>query len=307
MRLGIRSAAVAALCLAAVAVLIGAAAAQSNSVPSVANVGYCHVVEAEQANLPPLEAGVIDDVKVKEGTEVKRGDLLVQLDASKVFQEARVAEAKYDAAKTKADDRVQIEYAKAATEVADATYEISAKANKEVRKSVPEEKLLELKLKCVEAKLQIKKATIDQQVAQEEAKVAKAEWDAAEVTVGRHKLNSPISGEVVKIMAHNGEAVQPSQPIVRVVNLETLWVEGDVPAKQFARSELDGQPATVEVETTRGETASFTAEVVYVSPLTDTGGTYKVRAAVKNRKLNGKWLLGPGIPAKMNIQVRRFS
>ena len=75
----------------------------------------------------------------------------------------------------------------------------------------------------------------------EEAKVAKAEVEAAKVMVDRHKVLSPIDGVVVDVRAHKGEAVQPAQPVIRVVKLDSLWVEGDVPAAEFARAELEGQ------------------------------------------------------------------
>ena len=51
--------------------------------------------------------------------------------------------------------------------------------------------------------------------------------------VDRHKILSPIAGVVVEIRAHKGEAVQPSQAVIHVVKLDSLWVEGDVPAAKF--------------------------------------------------------------------------
>jgi hypothetical protein len=43
--------------------------------------------------------------------------------------------------------------------------------------------------------------------------------------------------------------------------------------------------------------------VVFVKPVIE-GNTYQVRAEVENRKVNGFWLLTPGMPAQMNIQLR---
>ena len=66
----------------------------------------------------------------------------------------------------------------------------------------------------------------------EEAEVAKAEVDAAKVMVERHKVLSPIAGVVVDIRTHKGEAVQPTQPVIRVVSSTRLWVEGHVHRRQ---------------------------------------------------------------------------
>jgi multidrug resistance efflux pump len=120
------------------------------------------------------------------------------------------------------------------------------------------------------------------------------------------KVVSPIAGVVVEVRAHKGEAVQPSQPVIRVINLDSLWVQGDVPAGDFARSELDGRNVTVDVVITRGVKKSVPGKVTFVKPLTDKGGTYMVRAKVDNVKLpNGSWLLYEGMPAEMNIQLSR--
>ena len=102
--------------------------------------------------------------------------------------------------------------------------------------------------------------------------------------VDRHKVLSPIAGVVVDIRAHKGEAVQPTQAVIRVVRLDSLWVEGNVSAARFARAELDGRPVTVDVVITRDEKASLPGKVIFVKPLTDTGDSYMVRAKVENRK-----------------------
>ena len=115
--------------------------------------------------------------------------------------------------------------------------------------------------------------------------MAKAELEAAKLVVQRHKIVSKISGKgvVVDIRAHDGEAVQPGQAIIHVVKLDSLWVEGNVHAKDFARAELDGRPVTVEVVITRGEKKSLSGKVIFVKPLTETNDSYMVRASLITR------------------------
>jgi hypothetical protein len=43
---------------------------------------------------------------------------------------------------------------------------------------------------------------------------------------------------------------------------------------------------------------------VFVNPLIRTGGSFQVRAEVENRKENGFWVLSPGMPATMTIQLK---
>jgi multidrug resistance efflux pump len=293
------------LALAAIAAAGRFAAAQESS-SSMANVPNCYVAVAEQANLPPLEAGVIREVAVKEGDEVTEGQLLVQLDDSKVVQEQKVAEAKYNAAKAKAEDDINIRYAIEASKVADAAYQVNLEANRRVPGSVPIEKLRELDLERTKNRLGIEKSKLEQEVAVQEALVAKAELEAAKVTVSRHKVLSPINGVVNEIAAHKGEAVQPNQAVIHVVNLDNVWVEGRVSAASFARAELVGQKVTAHVALPHhSEKVPLTGVIVFVRPLTDNGGTYVVRAKVNNRKVDGSWI-SPGTQADMDIELRRL-
>jgi multidrug efflux pump subunit AcrA (membrane-fusion protein) len=280
-------------------------AAQRAESPGIANVPSCTVVLAEEADLPPLEAGVIQEIVVRPGQPVEKDQLLIQLDDSKSQKEQAVAQAKYDAAKAKADDDINVRYAIAAAEVAKADYNTSKSANTNVGGAVTQIALLEKLLKCKETELAIEKATLDRTIAKQEALVAKAELEAAKLTVERHKIISPISGKavVVEIRAHKGEAVQPGQAVIHVVKLDTLWVEGRVLAKDFARSELDGRPVTVDVTITRGEKKSLPGKIIFVKPLTTSSDTYTVRAEVANQEPNGTWLLSPGMQGEMNIQL----
>ena len=179
---------------------------------------------------------------------------MLQLDDRKAQAELDVAEAKYEAAKTKAEaDDINVRYAKAAAAVAKAEYEVNLKANADVPGSVPQVRLNELLLKCTETELAIEKAKLDQKVADEEAKVAKAEVEAAKVMVERHKVVSPIAGVVVDIRAHKGEAVQPAQ-----AGDPRRQARQPVGRRQRARRQVragrtGGQNVTVDVAITRGE------------------------------------------------------
>jgi multidrug efflux pump subunit AcrA (membrane-fusion protein) len=62
---------------------------------------------------------------------------------------------------------------------------------------------------------------------------------------------------------------------------------------------LEGQPVTVDVVITRDEKKQLTGKVVYVSPLTDSGDTYMVRAKLDNKD----HVLSPGMQAEMNIEL----
>ena len=277
------------ICSIAVAALGGPAAAQKPA--QSIEVRDCSVVPAEQADILPLEAGLVQDIPVSEGQQVEKDQLLLQLDDSKAQQDQKVAEAKYKAAQLKADDDINIRYAIAAAAVAKAEYDVNKKANDDVPGAVPHVRMNELFLKCKETQLGIEKAQLDQKVAKEEATAALAEIEAAKVIVKRHRVLSPFAGVVVDIRAHKGEAVHLQQPLglVRVARLDgKLWVEGDAPAAEFSRSDFEGK--TVAVMLPVGN--PLEGKITFVDAKTRQGGKFLVRAEVHNERLpNGDWRL----------------
>jgi multidrug resistance efflux pump len=277
------------------------AAAQENrygAAPTTARVRSI-VAIAEQADLSPREPGILKEVAATVGKRVTAGQLVLQLDDTKAQQERLVAEAKLRAAETKADDDVNIRYSKAAYDVAKREFDYNVEANRKVPGTVPKAKLDELELKCTETKLAIEKAEHDQKVAKAEAGIADAEVAAAKTMIELLKVYSPIDGEVVEVRAHKGEAVQPNGPgVIHIVGLNKVWVEGQVSAADFAREQLENQPVTVEVAVTRTQKMSVPGKVFSVSPLTEAGGSYIVRAEVQSEKLH------PGMAAEMIIPVK---
>ncbi len=241
----------------------------------------CNVVAAETAELSPREPGILKEEPIGVGKHVDAGQLVLQLDDTKAQQDLRVAQAKLFAATTKANDDVNIKYSKAAADVAKKELEYNKKANDRVPGTVPKSKLDEFELKCVETSLAIEKATHDHIVAVSETGIAAAEVKAAETMVELLKVYSPIDGEVVEVQAHKGEAVQPTKPgVIHIVGLSKVWLEGQVLAADFTREQLENQPVTVEVSTIGTKKTSVPGKIVYVSPLTESGRSYMVRAEV---------------------------
>jgi multidrug efflux pump subunit AcrA (membrane-fusion protein) len=280
-----------------------AGAADYTSAPNSARV-RCVVAIAEQADLSPREPGILKDDPVAVGRHIDAGQLVLQLDDTKAQQELNVAKAKQFAAVTKAEDDVNIKYSEAAAKVAKSDLDFAEKANRDVPGTVPQGKINELTLKCIETSLAIDKAKHDREVARAEADIAKAEVHAAETMVELLKVKSPIDGEVVEVRAHKGEAVQPTQPgVIHVVGLSKLWVEGPVLAADFSREQLENQPVTVEVSVSRTEKKTIPGKIIFVSPLTESGGSYLVRAEVQKQ---GEPLpLHPGMQVEMVIPVKQ--
>src|SRR5215467_9962234 len=87
-----------------------AGAAQPPSDPNSAVVDHC-LVSLEpisgQSQVPAQEAGVLKDIKVREGQQVKAGDLLVQVDDAQAQDQLKNAVAEFRGADVKAKNDIE--------------------------------------------------------------------------------------------------------------------------------------------------------------------------------------------------------
>jgi macrolide-specific efflux system membrane fusion protein len=258
----------------------------------------------EEAQVPAQEAGVLMKIAVREGQQVARGDLLAQIDDALPRAQQGVAEAKLKAAQREAADDVGIRYASAAAKVAEAEYFQAVDANKQVSGTVPQALVRQLLLKHREMVLSIEKAEKDRAVAEWQAKSGEAELQVATVNVERRRVMSPLDAVVVELSRHEGEWVQPGDPVMRLVRVDLLRVEGFLNAKNVDPSEIQGRPVQIIVHLARGQNETFPGKIVFVKPLIQAGGEFLVRAEVKNRRQNNAWVLSPGLSAEMTIQLK---
>ncbi len=179
-----------------------------------------------------------------------------------------MAEGKYNAAKAKADDDINIRYADAAAAVAKAEYDINKKANDKVPGSVPQVRMNELLLKCQETELAIEKAKLDQKVAGRGRRPPRPKSTPAKVMVQRHKVLSPLAGVVVDIRTPQGRmrcSPRSSRADPRHQARHACGSKATCRRRQVRRAEFDGRPVTVDVDYPRPESA-LPGKVVFVEP-----------------------------------------
>jgi hypothetical protein len=92
--------------------------------------------------------------------------------------------------------------------------------------------------------------------------------------------------------------------VLRVVRFDTLRVEGFLSSLKYDPAEVVNRSVEVSVELARGRRVKFPGKIVYVSPLVQAGGDYRVWAEVSNQQESGQWLLRPGLNATMVIKLR---
>jgi len=284
--------------------LCAVTAQPSGGLPSSVTIKDCLVDLDEKAEVPAQEPGVLLKLPVKEGQFVKKSELLAEIDDLLALRDQDVANYKLGVAKEQAGSDINVQYANAAERVADAVYKRDVDANSKVQGSVPMALVQQHLLEHRAAELTIKKSELEFRIAGLQAKVSEAELGAATEKVERHRIKSPLAGQVQKIYRHVGEWVQAGEPVLHVVQVNRLRVQGNLKISDYATKEVMDRPVTVKVVFARGRTETFNGKIVFVDPVVEAEGDYVVRALVNNREENGQWLLRPGMDAEMTIQLK---
>ncbi len=264
----------------------------------------CYVTQIEEVEVPAQEAGVLVKVEVREGDAVATGHLLAQIDDIEPRMQQRVAQFELQVAREEASSDINVRYAQATEAVARQEWHQAVEANKKVAGAVPEAEVRRLVLKQNEAALSIEQADMRRRIAALEVKVSEAKVEAAAVGIERRRIVAPLDALVVKVHHHEGEWVQPGVPMVHLIKLDRLWVEGSLKARQYTPAEVHGRPVVVKVALARGREESFPGKIVFVKPTVEADDTFLVRAEIANRQDNGFWLLSPGMPAEMTVQIQ---
>ena len=263
----------------------------------------CLVKLQDDVKLAGKEAGVLVQLSVKEGSQVKAGEVIGKIDDSQPQVQKDAAQAGYNSAFAKYKDDVEIRYSAAAAEVAHADYDQLIETNRMAEKAVASVDVRKAKLDWDRSVLAIEKAQHDQELAKYDAYTKQAELKAAQLAIDRRTIKAPFNGEVVTINRHQEEWVGPGDTILRLVRLDAMYVEGALDRTQYDPHEIVGCDVTVEVEMARGRKEQAQGRITYVSSEVRGDGKYQVRAEVANREEHGRWLLADGMKATMTIHL----
>ena len=242
---------------------------------------------------------------VKEGSQVRQGQVIGKIDDSEAADAKEGGRVRLCGAPTKRRRTTcEIRFAKHTAAVAEKDYEQLLESNRLAAKAVAEVEVTQGQAGMGSLQSwRSKRPATTRSWPSSKPITKQAELDAAELAIERRTIVAPFDGEVVTINRHQDEWVSPGDPILRLVRLDTMHVEGAVEQSEYDPHEMQGCDVTVEVEMARGRKEQFTGRIIYVSSLVRCDGTYNVRAEVANRQEHGNWLLRDGMPATMTIHL----
>lgn len=132
---------------------------------------------------------------------------------------------------------------------------------------------------------------------QVEYKIAAVEHDMAAEQLKRRSVISPLSGTITEMMLDVGEACQPYQPLVRVVDVRRVYFVANVEARTAALLKA-GQQVKLSIDT--GSAALPVQGIIsFLSPVADpASGLLKLKVLFENPE--GK--IRPGLAGRLTVK-----
>ncbi len=298
-----------AITLLSLMMLISGPPAGADAAPASASgheVERCLVVVIDEAEVPAREAGVIAEISAGPGDQVQAGQAIARLDSDDARARVEVAGSEFKLSEYESNSRAKVEVAAAEAEVTESEFLQGADLPPSRREGeLSEQRLRRLLLAPRRAGLATASAELDHQLLALKTKVKGALLAEAKLALQHRGIVAPLDGEIVEVHKHAGEWVSPGEPVMRIVRMEKLRVEGYVPASDFAPQEIIRAKATATIYLARGREVKLPCQITHASAVIETSGQYRIWAEIENRKENGQWMLQPGLSATLKLHLKQ--
>lgn len=223
-----------------------------------------------ESALSPQVDGLVLEIFIDDGDEVKKGELLIRLDS------------------TIAD--LNSLQAKAALGEAKASYRESVRQRDEASKLVEDRHVAATAYKALVAETNMKQAVVAR---------LKAEYERAAEISRRYKIVAPFDGIVGNVLVEIGQWVESGEVAINLFDIETLKIRVQVPQRRFSSIGVD-TPAILRFDALPGTDieASVSRKIPIGNP---SARTFPVRIDLANR--NHK--IAPGMSAQILFQINR--
>lgn len=262
----------------------------------------CGVHLIDDVDVPAREAGQLVRLDVREGNVITREQLLGLIDDRLARRQVDESTYRHEIARTKAEDKNQIESTRRLVKFVQEKFEISEdlyRKGSESRAAYLEAQTnLELK------RLDHDKAVNEQKIAGIESQAEMVRLQAATDSIERHSLVAPFDGVVFEIFKQRSEWVAAGDRVLRVVRMDKLRVKGLVSNEKYNPADVAWRKVTVTARLANGETADFPGQIVFVAmEKVGSADQFEVWAEVENRMADSFWLLMPGSTVHLSVHL----
>jgi HlyD family secretion protein len=244
-----------------------------------------------QARLGVERAGTVVEIPFREGARVRRGQVLLWLDASTA--------------------RTRLEAARRDSQALDALHLVAHSSAALARQTL--ERTEQLRLQSVVSQEQMDQARSSFDAATAELRAAEARVRSAESAVRlaadeiQHlSVRAPFDGVVTRRLVEIGESVVPGQVVLELMSPDRLYVSAPIDERDAGRL-ATGLPARVTIDAFPD--ATWEARVTRVAPMVEEveeqNRTVEVEVEVEGPERPDGPVLKPGMTADVEIVLRR--
>lgn len=198
-------------------------------------IDQAQVVRIQDTLIASPIAGTVQEVTVVEGDLVRKGQTLVQLDATRASQELVAAKASLRAATIQAENNVNTRYAERTLEVREREMEQSKEANLRYAGSVTATEIDRLQLVIDQAQLSVEQAQQEAEVAAASADEKSAAVGLAQLRVDEHRITTRVDGRIAEMAVQSGQWIEAGTPVARIVSLDPIRVSAFVDGRTHDR------------------------------------------------------------------------
>ena len=228
----------------------------------------------------PRAAGRLQDISVRLGDRVTRGQRLAQIEDFEIREQVKQAEAAQEVSQATIRQReADLQLAKTSVERSRSLFE---------RQLLPRQTLDDN-----EARYQSAVAALD--LARAQNNQSKARLDELRINLANTIITSPVTGFVARRAVDPGAFVGQNNPIVDVVDITSVRLVANVVEKDLKQLQA-GDKTAVEVDAFPGET--FTGRIARVSPVLDPATR---TAPIEVEIPNPTFRLKPGMYARVGV------
>ena len=268
------------------------------------------LLSPDQARVSSEVAGIVRDVPVQLGTEMRAGDLLVRLEPRELQLaldraegqlrqiEAQLGIDRSQDRRPPSDDQIaSVRQAMANRDDARNTFKRAQQLHDRGLMSQVDYDSAETRLKIAEANHQ---AAVDNvQALKATLQDRRAAFELAQKKVADASIRAPVSGAVAERLVQPGEFIRENTPVATIVQVSPLKLKTAIQEKHAGLIH-PGQTVAFAVEAFPGRT--FAGTVAYISPAVDQATrTFAVEALVENADR----VLKPGFFAKGVVRTHR--
>ncbi len=280
-------------CLLAMAAVLGQES-QSVEIPFVV------LQSIDEVEVPARDHGILVEVPAETGQAVRAGELLARIDDTEARIAHNRAELQHEIAMQKAENDVDLRYARKAHEVDQADVRRADEALRQFPGSISATDYDRLVLTAERSALAIEQMEQALAITVLEAQDREFDLGLAEHQIERRQLTAPFDGVLMEVRRQAYEWVEPGEAVFRVLGLDRLRAEGLVNVEQTSRLRV-GAPARLTVTLPNGEEKQFSGRVIHVGrELEDPiSGDVRIWTEIQNPKHE----LLPGLRGNLSIDV----